>query len=412
MQDSEELEVLFFKAQDSQDASVRARLFSQITSTVATDDPGRIVSSAAHNSLAELKIDEAMALGFPMTAHDDATVLEARRLLRQALKLWPDNAQAAMSLALLERDCGHADRALELWTAVAALEADEDDDEDDDEEANEWAEAWILEPRRQCVPLAAMYAALLLSQLGRHEQAVPTLRRFGFTRALAPSVWACARTPPRQASATPASATAATVAAAAAAAAAACPVRYFGDALRPETHAQLLAAFAPGAAYWRETGYEQASANKQYFTFGVDVAALRSGARPPPHPLARRGRQTSDAGRAYPTPPHPASSRPIPPPGTRQPADLLESVVLQLLPRLGDAARDLVSAEWWVVGRRNFQPPTPTSASNLSLQPPTSAPTRAHAAQQTASLRPLRPQHLLPPYTARPPTPPALHPSI
>ena len=125
MQDSEELEVLFFKAQDSQDASVRARLFAQITSTVATDDPGRIVSSAAHNSLAELKIDEAMALGFPMTAHDDATVLEARRLLRQALKLWPDNAQAAMSLALLERDCGHADRALELWTAVAALEADE-----------------------------------------------------------------------------------------------------------------------------------------------------------------------------------------------------------------------------------------------------------------------------------------------
>ena len=160
MQDSEEMEAIFFKAQDSQDASLRARLFSQITSTVATDDPGRIVSSAAHNSLAELKIDEAMALGFPMTAHDDATVLEARRLLRQALKLWPDNAQAAMSLALLERDCGHADRALELWTAVAALEADDEDDddgEDEEEEVDQWAEAWILEPRRQCVPLAAMY---------------------------------------------------------------------------------------------------------------------------------------------------------------------------------------------------------------------------------------------------------------
>ena len=100
MQDSEELEAIFFKAQETEDASQRARLFSQITSAVATDDPGRIVSSAAHNSLAELKIDEAMALGFPMTAHDDATVLEARRLLRQALKLWPENAQAAMSLAL------------------------------------------------------------------------------------------------------------------------------------------------------------------------------------------------------------------------------------------------------------------------------------------------------------------------
>ena len=310
---SEELEAIFFKAQDSQDASLRARLFSQITSTVATDDPGRIVSSAAHNSLAELKIDEAMALGFPMTAHDDATVLEARRLLRQALKLWPDNAQAAMSLALLERDCGHADRALELWTAVAALQDEDedendDDEDDDDDEGNEWAEAWILEPRRQCVPLAAMYAALLLSQLGRHEQAVPTLRRFGFTRALAPSVWACARRPPRQASATPAGAAAAT-----AAVAAACPVRYFGDALRPETHAQLLEAFAPGAAYWRETGYEQASANKQYFTFGVDVAALRSGARPRPRPVARRARHGSDAGRAYPAPRPPRPPRPARP---------------------------------------------------------------------------------------------------
>ena len=196
--DSEELESLFFKAQDSQDASLRARLFSQITSTVPTDDPGRIVSSAAHNCQAELKIDEAIALGFPMTAQDDATVLEARRRLRQALKLWPDNAQAAMSLALLERDCGHAERALELWTAVAALEAAAAAEEEGEEadEANAWAEAWIFEPRRQCVPLAAMHAALLLSQLGRHEEAAPTLHRFGFTRALAPSVWACARTPP------------------------------------------------------------------------------------------------------------------------------------------------------------------------------------------------------------------------
>ena len=84
MQDSD-LEGIFFKAQDSQDASLKARLFSQITSTVVSDDPGRIVSSAAHNSLAELKIDEAMALGFPMTVHDDVSVLDARRLLRQAI---------------------------------------------------------------------------------------------------------------------------------------------------------------------------------------------------------------------------------------------------------------------------------------------------------------------------------------
>ena len=300
-----DIEDLYFDAQDCSDAGdepAAARLLERIVRTTVATESGRIVSSAAHNCLAEAQIDRAVALGFPMAAgraSEIAPVLEARRLLGRALKLWPQNAQAAMSLALLERDCGNAERALQLWSMVAALPSAPAAGLD-----GEWANAWILEPRSRCLPLAAMYAALLLSQLGRHPQAAPYLRRFGFTRALAPVVWAAARTPPPQHGG---------VSQGGVHSGAACPVRYFGSALRPQTHEQLLAAFAPGAAYWRETGYEQASANKQYFTFGVDVSALRNGARAP--------------------------------------SNLAEAVVVQLLPLLGRDGDSLVSAEWWVHSR-------------------------------------------------------------
>ena len=294
---------MYFDAQDRADAGDElsaARLLQRIVQTTVTTEGSRIISSAAHNCLAEAQIDRAVALGFPMSVErpsEIAPVLEARRLLGRALKLWPQNAQAAMSLALLERDCGNAECALHLWSMVAALPSTTGGGLDD-----EWAEAWILEPRRRCLPLAAMYSALLLSQLGRHAQATPYLRCFGFTRALAPGVWAAARTPPSR-----------EVKRGGDGGAASCPVRYFADALRTQTHESLLAAFAPGAAYWRETGYEQASANKQYFTFGVDVAALRSGARAP--------------------------------------SNLAEATVVQLLPLLGHEGDALVSAEWWVHSR-------------------------------------------------------------
>ena len=52
----------------------------------------------------------------------------------------------------------------------------------------------------------------------------------------------------------------------------------------PQLLAQLNAAFAHDAPYWRETGYGDASAEKQYFTFSVRaLAELRSGAREPEH---------------------------------------------------------------------------------------------------------------------------------
>ena len=103
-------EATFFAAQDklaAGDVPAAQALFGAVASAHASDGAEEIICSAAHNGLAELSIDRAVALGFPMVAsHESAPVLEARRLLQRALKLWPANAQAAMSLALLERDCG------------------------------------------------------------------------------------------------------------------------------------------------------------------------------------------------------------------------------------------------------------------------------------------------------------------
>ena len=320
----------FFDAQDLLDAGETSRareclrqvaeMAEQLrNSDAAGEPPAPLVASAASNCLAELAIDEAISLGFPLGAQRGAAaaVERARAHLARALAAWPENAQAAVSLGLLERDCGSPDAALRAWSAAAALPLDAGDDGDGDGDGDDdWRAAWLVEPRRRCVPLAAMQCALLLSQLGRHAEAAPLLRRFGFRRRLTAAVWAAARAPPKRGRAAARRRRRAAAAAAAAAAAdfrgaGACPVAVFAEAVPPALEAQLRRAFAPGAAYFAETGYEGASEAKRYFTFAVDVARLASGAAAP--------------------------------------ATAVEEVVVRLAALLG--RDDLVWAEWWVHSR-------------------------------------------------------------
>jgi len=62
----------------------------------------------------------------------------------------------------------------------------------------DWADAFVYEPRRRCVGLATMHAALLASQLGRHAEAEGAIRSFGFRWRLSPCVWRAARVPARK----------------------------------------------------------------------------------------------------------------------------------------------------------------------------------------------------------------------
>ena len=118
-----------------------------------------------------------------------------------------------MSLALLRRDGGDAEEALSLWRRVSRLpgslgeeegeeeggeEAEAEAEEGEEEGEYDWADAFVYEPRRRCVGLATMHAALLASQLGRHAEAEGAIRSFGFRWRLSPCVWRAARVPARK----------------------------------------------------------------------------------------------------------------------------------------------------------------------------------------------------------------------
>lgn len=171
----------------------------------------------------------------------------AWRHFRLALRWWPSNASALVSLAHLQRDTGRLLEALRLYAKAASLPCAERPRGHGDG----WAEAWIHEPRRSCQPFATAMQALLLSMAGDHGAAVAPLRRLGFRFRIAPSVWDRVRDP------SPVPSTAADP-----------PVRLVSGAIPPALHQRLREAFAPGAAYWRETDYDR----RGYFSFWYPVA--------------------------------------------------------------------------------------------------------------------------------------------
>ena len=282
--------------------------------------PAMMVTSMAHNTRAEMALDRALDDGFPLRAFPEETLREAEAHLERALSVNPWNTAALMNSAMLARDLGDADKAAEHWRRASCRPPswqDPDCSDDEDEVCDGWREAWLVDPYEKSVALACMYRALLLCQLGEHADADRELRRFGFRWKLAPGVWDLAagrsdgivagapgllppppppplrlplRLPlsggghggeaapseePQGAGGSGGAASSAAVAAAAAAAAPwPVPVRQFANAVAPGIYQALRRAFAPEAAYWRETQYENASASKRYFTFYVDLPEL------------------------------------------------------------------------------------------------------------------------------------------
>ena len=209
--------------------------------------PRAVLASAAHNALAELILDRALA-------GCDAAFPQARAEFEAAVRWWPANAAAAVSLATMERDCGRFASAVRLYARAAALPLPAEG-----HSSPPWAEDWVVQPRRCCVPVATLMLALLRSQLGDHAAALQPIQRFGFRQRIAPAVWAAAHAEEAeraQSAAPPGS-----------------PVRMFAEAVPQSMAAQLADALAPDAAYWRETGYD----TREYFSWFFD---LRGSPRP------------------------------------------------------------------------------------------------------------------------------------
>ena len=193
-----------------------------------THPPAAIIRSMALNGRAELALDGALACGFPLRA---AAPRAAATFLASALSASPDNASALMNLALLARDEGDAERALQLWSNAASPSAAEER-----RGADGWRERWLDEPRRRCAPLACLYRALLLSQLGRHSEATAELQRLGYRWRLAAEVWDRARMPPGETTRAPAGGADPPTAP---------PVRFFSRAVGVGVYAALRRAFSP-----------------------------------------------------------------------------------------------------------------------------------------------------------------------
>ena len=313
---------LFFAAQDAAEAG-QEQMADELYAAVADADddnedkggshpPISVVKSMALNARAELALDRALASGFPMqpssAAEDEQRA--AIQLLQAAIRKCPENATALMNRALLARDLGDDETALQLWSKAAASptpaakKSGSKRDNTEGSESNDWREDWLLEPRRNIAPLACMYRALLLSQIGAHEEATVELRRLGYRWRLSPAVWDCARTPPPPTPPTPLPSHPPPPAE---------PARLYRNAVSGGVRQALRRAFAPGAAYWRETRYESAAASKRYFTFYVDLAELKERAE------SQRGAPTS----------------------------AIERLLLSLLPLTGKET-ELRSCEWWV----------------------------------------------------------------
>jgi hypothetical protein len=294
--DDAALRAFFLEGQELQEAGDDEGAALVYRHLIGTDSGGGeehdIVLSMAHNGLAEICIDNAMVSGFPLCWTDgtEAHLREALAHLARATACFAGNSTTTMSEALLRRDLGQSTEAVACWLRAAALPPAPRARaaSGSDEEGDTWRQDWELGPQERCAPLAAMHGALLLSQLGRHADAAPLLRRMGFRWRLAPAVWACAamrRAGPRDADSS--------------------PVRVFPEAVGPGTYELLRSAFAPSASYWRETAYESAAGDKSYFTWYVD---LRGGA--------------------------PAAGNAV------------ERLIARLAPLTG--CDDLVSCEWWV----------------------------------------------------------------
>lgn len=304
----EELESGFYLAEDAADRREGARIFASLLRACGAPAPIRsdaelwprggappalatrvsLLHSVASNALGELRLDEALELGFPSTGLDCEPLQLAIAHFDAALRSWPRNAPALFSLGQIRKDRGQTCGALELFGRAAELPTADPAGAGGKHAA--WREVWVFAPRRPAVAAGAMTAALLHSQAGEHGAALPLLRRFGFRLRLSPHVWAAAASspPPAPLGAPPPSPPD--------------PVRLYADAVPDAMADRLRRAFAPSAAYWRETGYHTASSEKRYFTFFYSCAA--------------------------------------------RPSNAVEALIARLRPLLG--RQDLACAEWWV----------------------------------------------------------------
>jgi tetratricopeptide (TPR) repeat protein len=164
---------------------------------VASIPSSNVILSSMHNLIAEICVDQ--MLSDPKHATDHRQ--EAIRHANNALQHWKHNSTAALTLAQLYRETGELTQALHLYqnvtnrtvpTPIPQPEYSDSEEEEEEEEYN-WRNNFIYAPHHHhCLPVAAYNITILLSQLGKHQEAKEAILRLGCTARIAPNVWHCA----------------------------------------------------------------------------------------------------------------------------------------------------------------------------------------------------------------------------
>ena len=170
------------------------------------------------------------------------------------------------------------------------------------------------QPLQKCLPVAAYYEALLLSQLNRHGEALEPMRRFGFRYRIAPQVWALAHDGPGAQDRTTTTTTSAQS-----------PVHFFADAVPPSLATPLRKALCPNAAFWSHCS----PPSQQSPTLAQTLLLTRSPG------VSSTRRENDYSSREYFSFFYDVK---------RPPSNVVEQLIRHLLPKLGRS--DIVGAEW------------------------------------------------------------------
>ena len=171
----------------------------EIDGTATADEtipPPHILLSSCANLLSELCVDDMLDLKHAEHAEVQLTVHRARAVkhAEHALNLWPENSAAALTLAQLLREAGDLLPALDLYRDVAVRTVPVPSSGDGDKSSSyDWRREFIRVPHHHfCLPVALSNLAILLSQMGRHDEAEVAIGRLGCNARIDPAVWQCA----------------------------------------------------------------------------------------------------------------------------------------------------------------------------------------------------------------------------
>eukprot|EP00667_Euglena_gracilis_P009132 EG_transcript_9267 len=221
-----------------------AEPFSTADDCQAPQPPLALLASVAHHILGELH-HELATQACPQRSLEGEDCDRAWRHLLGAISWWPGSHAALASLAGLYHNRGELEAALACYAAATSpppLPAGG---------PAPWVDDWVLVPYCTGLPFNTFLQALLLTILGRHDEARAPLQRLGMRKRLSPHLWSCLNRPP-----------------AAERPLAEAPVKFYPNALPEDLWRRLAEFFAPGAPYWKETDYD----HRGYFGFWYDVA--------------------------------------------------------------------------------------------------------------------------------------------